>query len=152
MGRWFRHPKRIDLRPFVCESGCIFLFESASFTAEQVEQVRAACRAAVSENRIESGKSCPEPGNTVLFVASSEHCIAAAADALRWRAIIIADPRQGIDSIVEMLTRTRRYRIANKPSAWVVRREPPRFVLDLNSTPAYVSVLPELQADQKVAN
>jgi hypothetical protein len=140
MGRWYRNPKRISLRPLVRDSGCTFALEAASFTVENLALIRKACKGAVALGRIQAEGSVKDRSNSILIVAvqPEEEIVDAVILREGWRAVVVVDSSHGIDPVVNFLTYRTHYKLTAR--SWVTgpNGELPPFVLSMNVIPAQI--------------
>jgi len=150
MGRWYRRPKRLNLKPLVRHSNCEFVFDPFGISREELSGFQSSFACVVAPQRLFLGAE-PIPRHAqVLIVPEGIGAVPPSARLNEgWRGIIIV-PRPEADRYLAQsifFLKQSRYRIGDRTGTAHCNGRIPPFLLDLTVNPA-LFVPQELQSQQ----
>ena len=142
MSRWYRRPKRLNLRWLLRDSGCEFVFDASQTSADELLELQVRFASAYGPHRLLRDANRLPSANRVLMVAEDENGAAPRARLSDgWRGVVVlpegAERRR--DALTSFFMEQLRYRISHPYWASQYRGEIPPFILDLTKTPATIT-------------
>ena len=140
MGRLYRKPKRINLKPFIRESNCSFALARDSFTVRDLALIRKVCAGIILPERIQTEGAVTDKSTSILIGSlladpiDHERCAPQ-----EWRGFVVVDGRHNIDSAVNFLTHRARYTLTNRYWAPRPANYIGPFVVNMNAVPALIT-------------
>ena len=139
MGRWYRRPKRLNLRPLVRHSDCEFVFDPFGISVEELSHFQALFAGAIAPQRMCLGIAPLPRHEQILIIPKGIGAVPPSARLNEgWRGIIIV-PRPQADrhsALSIFFLKQSRYRIRDRTWAAHYRGRIPPFLLDLTVNPA----------------
>lgn len=155
VGRWYRRPKRLNLRPLVREPSCEFVFDASTVSTEELRELQACFCRVVAPERLSLEAEC-SPHHEKIFVVARElgNSRPNARLCEGWRGVIIVPTSQDDrkSALSTFFLKQSRYKISDRRWGAQYRGVIPPFLLDLTSRPALFTpsdLLAELTAENR---
>jgi hypothetical protein len=142
MSRWYRRPKRLNLRWLLRDSGCEFVFDASQTSADELLELQVRFASVYGPHRLLRDANSIPSANRILMIAEDK-CGLTSHARLRdgWRGVVVLP--EGAQRRREALTlffmEQLRYRISHPHWASQYRGEIPPFILDLTKAPATIT-------------
>ena len=139
-GRWYRSPKRLNLKSLLRDSGCEFVFDASQTSADEFLELQERFASFYGPHRLLRDLNCTPSAKRILILAENKDGL---APSLRlhdgWRGVVVlpGDARQRREALTLFLQQLQ-YRISHPYWAWQYRGEIPPFLLDLTKAPATI--------------
>jgi len=142
MSRWYRRPKRLNLRWLLRDSGCEFVFDASQTSADDFLELQVRFASAYGPHRLLRDANGLPSANRILMIAEDERGLAPRAR-LRdgWRGVVVL-PEGALrrrDALTLFFMEQLRYRVSHPLLASQYRGEIPPFILDLTKVPATIT-------------
>ena len=150
MGRWYRHPKKLNLKYLLRDSGCEFIFAASQTSMDELRELQASFSAVFAPERLRRDVDSAPSLKRILIVAEDEEGPAPSARLHDgWRAVIVipCDAPRKRQALAVFFTQQLRYRISHRYWGSQYRGKIPPFLLDLTKAPATITPT-ELLAQQ----
>jgi len=150
MGRWYRRPKRLDLRWLLRDSDCEFVFDASQTSADEFLELQASFASVYGPHRLLRELTGAPSEKRILIIAEDGSDLTLASRIRDgWQGVVLlpGEARQRREALTQFFMQQLRYRISHTYWASESRGEIPLFLLDLTKTPATIT-LAELVAQQ----
>lgn len=151
MGRWYRHPKRLNLRWLLRDSGCEFVFDASHTSADEFLDLQASFGSVYGPDRFLRDLVGKPSAKRLLIVAADGNGMSSPSARLHdgWRGVVVlpGNPERRREALTQFFMQQLRYRISHPYCASQYRGTIPPFLLDLTKVPATITPA-ELAAQQ----
>ena len=142
MSRWYRRPKRLNLRWLLRDSGCEFVFDGSQTSADELLELKLRFASAYVPHRLLRDANSLPSANRILMIAEDE-CGLTPCARLRdgWRGVVVLPEgaQRRLEALTQFFMEQLRYRISHPHWASQYRGEIPPFILDLTKVPATIT-------------
>lgn len=142
MSRWYRHPKRLNLRWLLRDSGCEFVFDASQTSADELLELQVRFASVYGPHRLLRDADSLPSANRILMIAEDENGLAPSARVSDgWRGVVVLPEgaQRRRDALTLFFMEQLRYRISHPHWASQYRGEIPPFILDLTKAPATIT-------------
>ena len=142
MSRWYRRPKRLDLRWLLRDSGCEFVFDASQTSPDELIELQVRFASAYDPHRLLRDADSIPSADRILMIAEDE-CGLTPCARLRdgWRGVVVLpeSAQRRREALTLFFMEQLRYRISHPYWASQYRGEIPPFILDLTKAPATIT-------------
>lgn len=143
MGRWHRHPKRLNLRWLLRDSGCEFVFDASHTSADEFLDLQASFGSVYGPDRLLRDLVGKPSAAQILIVAADENGMSSPSARIHdgWRGVVVlpGNPERRKEALTQFFMQQLRYRISHPYWGSRNKRTIPPFLLDLTKFPATIT-------------
>ncbi len=142
MSRWYRRPKRLNLRWLLRDSDCEFVFDASQTSADELLELQVRFASVYGPHRLLRDANSLPSANRILMIAEDENGLAPSARLSGgWRGVVVLPEgaQRRRDALTLFFMEQLRYRISHPHWASQYRGGIPQFILDLTKAPATIT-------------